>query len=81
MAASVVVMVTATRPAAGIAFVAIPSNDGTWRGYPLPWVDVPKNVREHFLNIGLVDRRRVRRQAVDPSDRGWALSSDLDDAE
>lgn len=65
----------------GIAFVAIPTNDGTWHGYPLPWVDVPRNVQEHFINSGLVSPRRIRRQAVDQSDRRWALSSELDDAE
>lgn len=65
----------------GIAFVALPTNDGTWHGYPLPWVDVPRNVREHFVNSGLVDARRIRRQTVGPSDRRWALSSEVDDAE
>lgn len=65
----------------GIAFVAVPTNDGTWHGYPLPWVDVPRHVQEHFVNSGLVDARRIRRQAVDASDRRWALSSEFDDAE
>ena len=65
----------------GIAFVAMPTNDGTWHGYPVPWVDVPRHVQRHFVHNGLVEPRRIRRQAVDRRHLGWALSSGADDAE
>lgn len=59
----------------GIAFVAIPSGDGTWHGYPVPWQDVPRNVRDAFVCEGLVKRRQTRRIA-DRADIRWALGSD-----
>ena len=65
----------------GVAFVALPSNDGTWHGFPVPWVDVPRHIQQSFVEAALVDPRRIRRQTVDPSDRRWALLSDLNDAE
>ena len=59
----------------GIAFVAVRSGDGTWHGYPVPWQDVPRNVRDAFVRDRRVTRRQTR-QAVDKVDIRWALGSD-----
>lgn len=61
--------------ARGIAFVALPTNDGTWHGYPLPWIDVPKDVRRDFIDQGLVKRSQTRRR-MNRQDNRWALDSD-----
>ena len=61
--------------ARGIAFVALPTNDGTWHGYPLPWLDVPNEVRRNFVDRGLVQRRQTQRR-VNRQDIRWALDSD-----
>lgn len=58
-----------------IAFVAVPSGDGTWHGFPLPWQDVPRNVRNAFVRAGRVTLRETRR-TVDRGDIRWALGSD-----
>ena len=59
----------------GIAFVAVPSGDGTWHGYPVPWQDVPRNVRDAFVSEDRVTRQQIR-QTVDRADILWALGSD-----
>lgn len=61
----------------GIAFVAVPSGDGTWHGYPVPWQDVPQQVRDAFVNEDRVTRRQTR-QTVGRADIRWALGSDDD---
>ena len=59
----------------GIAFVAVNSGDGTWHGYPVPWQDVPRHIRDAFVPDGRVSRRRTRQRA-DRGDIRWALRSD-----
>ena len=59
----------------GIAFVAVGSNDGTWHGYPVPWQDVPRDVRDAFVQEGRVTRRQIKR-TVDRDDLRWALGSE-----
>ena len=59
----------------GIAFVAVSTNDGTWHGYPIPWRDVPRKVRDSFVCAGCVTRRETRK-AVNAKDNRWALGSD-----
>ena len=59
----------------GVAFVADPSGDDTWHGYPVPWQDVPRNVRDAFVSEGRVTRHQIR-QTVDGADIRWALGSD-----
>ena len=59
----------------GIAFVAVSSGDGTWHGYPIPWRDVPRKVRDSFVSARRVRRRETRR-AVNAADIRWALGSD-----
>ena len=60
----------------GIAFVAVPTNDGTWHGYPIPWEDVPLDIKRTFIEHGTVTIRAIRRQRVDKGDIRWALDSD-----
>lgn len=59
----------------GIAFVAVPSGDGTWHGYPVPWQDVPRHIGDAFVSEGRVTRHQIRR-TVDGADIRWALGSD-----
>ena len=59
----------------GIAFVAVCSGDDTWHGYPVPWQDVPRNVRDAFVCEGRVTRRETRR-TVNRANIRWALGSD-----
>ena len=59
----------------GIAFVAVSSGDGTWHGYPTPWKDVPRKVRDSFVRRGRVKRHETRK-AVNADDIRWALGSD-----
>ena len=59
----------------GIAFAAVASGDGTWHGYPVPWQDVPRNVRDAFVREGRVTRRETRK-VVDRRDVRWALGSE-----
>ena len=61
----------------GIAFVAVPSGDGTWHGYPLPWKNVPRNIRNGFVEEGRVRRRQTRQTASHTGVR-WALATDDD---
>ena len=56
----------------GIAFVAIYSGDSTWHGYPLPWKNVPRNIRNRFVQEGRVTRRETRQTANQTGIR-WAL--------
>ena len=61
----------------GIAFVALPSSDGTWHGYPVPWHDVPASIQDQLIEKGQATRLQIRRQRrIDTHDVGWALSSD-----
>lgn len=62
----------------GIAFVAVNSNDGTWHGYPIPWQDVPDQIRRSFIDQGAVTGRAIRRQTIPPGDIQWALDTDDD---
>ena len=59
----------------GIAFVAVPSGDDTWHGYPVPWQDEPRHIRDAFVSEDRVTRHQIRR-TVDGADIRWALGSD-----
>ena len=59
----------------GVAFTAVDSGDGTWHGYPTPWKDVPRTVRDALIRKGRVTRRETRR-TIDEADIRWALGSD-----
>jgi len=44
----------------GIAFKTVPSNDGTWHGYPVPWESVPNEFRRSWLKEKKVTQREIR---------------------
>lgn len=61
----------------GIAFEAKPSNDGTWHGYPIPWDDVPANVKDKLVAKSNVKGKQLRAYAsFSESDIDWALETD-----
>ena len=45
----------------GIAFAARRTRADIWHGYPVPWAEVPENVREHFVRAGQVTRREIKK--------------------
>ncbi|CAN5918057.1 hypothetical protein BH11PSE3_BH11PSE3_09850 [soil metagenome] len=61
----------------GIAFVAQPTEDGTWHGYPEPWTRVPADLKAKWQDDGRVTTRLLKRYKDFPKDNhGWALDSD-----
>jgi hypothetical protein len=61
----------------GIAFVAQPSNDGTWHGYPEPWNKVPAALNEQWLRAGRITPKNLKRYKDFPRKNiRWALGSD-----
>lgn len=61
----------------GIAFVAQPTADGTWHGYPEPWNKVPVEIKDTWLEEGLVTRKDVKRYIdFSKEDVRWALDGD-----
>lgn len=67
----------------GMAFKAVPSNDGTWHGYPVPWEQVPGGIKDSWLRVGRVSRRDIlkyslrniqSRGSVVPNE--WAMEND-----
>jgi len=63
--------------ASGVAFVAQPTADGSWHGYPVPWNQVPAELKERWLAAKNVSRRDLRRFAnFSSSDLDWALDTD-----
>jgi hypothetical protein len=63
--------------AAGIAFEAKPSNDGTWHGYPIPWEHVPTDIRKRWLSKKSVLASQIKKyQSFAKDDIHWALQTD-----
>ncbi len=61
----------------GIAFVAHPTEDGTWHGYPEPWNRVPADLKAKWQDAEKVTNRDLRRYKDFPKDSlSWALDSD-----
>lgn len=61
----------------GIAFIAQPTPDGTWHGYPVPWEHVPAEVRQKWLKGGEVSLRQIKKYfRFEKSDIHWALKTD-----
>ena len=61
----------------GIAFIAVSTSDGNWHGYPVPWQDVPAEMKDRWREQGVVKLRDLARYM----DRGrddirWALETD-----
>jgi hypothetical protein len=64
----------------GIAFVGRLTNDGTWHGYPVPWQDVPAELKDRWRTNGLVTRRHLNRYMERAEhDIRWALETDGDE--
>lgn len=60
--------------ARGMAFEAKSTEDGTWHGYPIHWVDVPNELRRQWLREGKVTRREIKRfMSFDKNDIHWAV--------
>jgi hypothetical protein len=60
--------------ARGIAFEAKSTEDGTWHGYPIPWVDVPNELRRQWLKAGSVTGRQIKRfMSFEKNEIHWAL--------
>jgi len=65
--------------ARGIAFVAQPSADGSWHGYPEPWNKVPSDLKDKWRAENIVSARDLRLYADFPKKNiKWALDSDDD---
>ena len=63
----------------GVAFVAQPTADGTWHGYPEPWRKAPSALKQKWVAEGKVTARDLRRYSDFPRDDvRWALESDGD---
>ena len=63
--------------AAGIAFEAKPTADGTWHGYPIPWESVPQTIVDDWRKQGRVTRRQIKHHFRHPDDDvRWALESE-----
>ncbi len=61
----------------GIAFEAKPTDDGTWHGYPIPWEQVPDQVRRQWLAEKLVTGRQIKKfLSFDKRDIEWPLVTD-----
>jgi hypothetical protein len=61
----------------GIAFEAKPTADGTWHGFPIPWENVPAEIKDGWLDKELVKGSQVKRYLSRPErDIKWALESD-----
>lgn len=61
----------------GVAFAGHDTKDGTWHGYPVPWNDVPSELKDRWRAEGRVTRKDLRRYSdrLD-TDIEWALESD-----
>lgn len=63
--------------ARGMAFVAHDTQDGTWHGYPIPWNDVPAELKDIWAGSGQVTRRHLKTYGeFARGDIDWALGSD-----
>jgi hypothetical protein len=65
--------------ARGVAFVAQPSADGSWHGYPEPWHKVPSELKDKWLAAKIVSTRDLKHYSDFPQRNiNWALESDDD---
>jgi hypothetical protein len=56
----------------GIAFEAKETNDGTWHGYPVPWVSVPHDIVDQWVSQKKITRK-VLRQKIPKDSIRWAM--------
>jgi hypothetical protein len=47
----------------GLAFIAQPTNDGTWHGYPESWDKVDTTIQQRWLAENLIKKRDLRQWA------------------
>jgi hypothetical protein len=65
--------------ARGVAFVAQPSADGSWHGYPEPWHKVPSELKDKWLAAKIVSTHDLKHYSDFPrTNINWALESDDD---
>ncbi len=63
--------------AAGIAFEAKSTADGSWHGYPVPWESVPVAIKTGWLRTKAVSKREVKKFfRFDKNEIHWALETD-----
>jgi hypothetical protein len=63
--------------AQGIAFRAVPTNDGFWHGFPEPWNRVPATLVEQWRDEGKVSRRQIKMYSeVSLDNIRWALDDE-----
>lgn len=63
--------------AAGIAFEAKSTADGSWHGFPIPWESVPASIKNDWLRTAAVSKRDVKRFfRFDRNDIHWAMQTD-----
>lgn len=63
----------------GLAFVAQPTGDGTWHGYPESWDKIDNAIRARWLAESRIKRRDLRQWATrDDIRNAW---KELEDAE
>jgi len=62
--------------AEGIAFEAKLTRDGTWHGFPIPWVNVPFAIKNDWLHSEVVTRRQMKKYfSFDKNDIHWAMTT------
>jgi hypothetical protein len=63
----------------GVAFAAHDTRDGSWHGFPIPWNDVPSELKDQWVSQSLVSPRDLRKYSDKlKSDTSWALETDED---
>jgi len=68
--------------ARGVAFCGQQTGERTWHGYPIPWRDVPLEVRQTLVAAGQVQEKeiqhglRVQRNLDIDRDKDWAVTTD-----
>ena len=63
----------------GIAFEAKSSADGTWHGFPIPWEDVPADIKDNWHDQKFVSKSDLKRYMTFPKGNiEWALETDHD---
>lgn len=61
----------------GIAFAARETGCGIWHGYPIPWDEVPDELRVEWQNQGRVGAKDIKRYSnKPPKDTRWPLETD-----
>ena len=63
--------------AEGIAFEAKSTADGSWHGFPIPWENVPIQIKNSWLRSNVVSKRDLKRFfRFNKEDIHWAMQRD-----